>query len=232
MYWNSSLWASLTSLDSSDDQVLVVMIRALGTQCSYTAHSALIAFWPSGVSSPPIRTRSGSFRSRTAVPSARNSGLDSTWSDSATLETSTTAKIRELCGCDRTHLQVEAGFGVGVKYPSNALGGAHGNRTLLRDNLVAVGHFDNPPSTRLNELQVSRTTFPHPVCLCWGVHLRKECQEGFNTLAGWIDKNGVGCRAQTIFWTIIIGLSEVCLYECIYLHKYGNLIQKMKLEGV
>lgn len=26
--------STLTSLDSSDDQVLVVMIRALGTQCS------------------------------------------------------------------------------------------------------------------------------------------------------------------------------------------------------
>lgn len=69
---------TLTSLESSEDHVLVVMIRSLGTQCSYTAHSALMAIWPSLVSSPPIRTRSGSFRSRTAVPSARNSGLDRT----------------------------------------------------------------------------------------------------------------------------------------------------------
>lgn len=68
----------LTSLESSDDHVLVVMIRSLGTQCSYTEQSARMAAWPSAVSSPPIRTRSGSFRSFTAVPSARNSGLDRT----------------------------------------------------------------------------------------------------------------------------------------------------------
>lgn len=34
---------TLTSLESSEDHVLVVMIRSLGTQCSYTAHSALMA---------------------------------------------------------------------------------------------------------------------------------------------------------------------------------------------
>lgn len=66
-------------MESSEDQVLVVRIFSLGTQCSYTAQSARTAFWPSGVSSPPIRTLSGFFRSLMAVPSAKNSGLDSTW---------------------------------------------------------------------------------------------------------------------------------------------------------
>ena len=37
------------------------------------------AAWPAGVSAPPTRTRSGLKRSSMAVPSARNSGLESTW---------------------------------------------------------------------------------------------------------------------------------------------------------
>lgn len=227
IYWNCSLWptsprGSLTSLESSDDHVFVVMMRSLGTQCSYTAHNALIAFWPSAVSSPPIKTRSGSFRSRTAVPSARNSGLDSTWSGSTTLETSSSAKVGELCSCDGTHLQVEAGFGVGVKYPSNTLGGAHWHRTLLRDNLVTVGHLDNTPGARLDELQVSRATFPHPVSLCWGVHL-EECKERCSLImsVGQTSKNGVWWRTLMKFWSIIIGLCWT-----VYLEQNRNLMQK------
>ena len=37
------------------------------------------AAWPAGVSAPPTSTRSGLKRSSMAVPSARNSGLESTW---------------------------------------------------------------------------------------------------------------------------------------------------------
>lgn len=230
--WSTSPRGSLTSFESSDDHVLVVMMRSLGTQCSYTAHNALIAFWPSTVSSPPIRTRSGSFRSRTAVPSARNSGLDSTWSGSTTLETSSSAKVEELCSRDGTHLQVEAGFGVGVKYPSNALGGAHWHRTLLRDNLVAVGHLDNAPGARLDELQVSRATFPHPVSLCWGVHL-EECKERCSLImsVGQTSKTSVWWRTLMKFWSIIIGLCWT-----VYLEQDRNLMQKgekwSKLETV
>lgn len=183
------------------------MMRSLGTQCSYTAHNALIAFWPSAVSSPPIRTRSGSFRSRTAVPSARNSGLDSTWSGSTTLETSSSAKVGELCSRDGTHLQVEAGFGVGVKYPSNALGGAHRHRALLRDNLVAVGHLDDAPGTRLDELQVGRATFPHPVRLCWGVHLEKECKERCYCPLVWPTNYVSGPNKQK--WCVVENLNEI-----------------------
>lgn len=155
-------------MDSSDDHVLVVMIRVLGTQCSYTAQSALIALCPSSVSSPPIRTRSGSFRSRTAVPSARNSGLESTWSGSTLLET---RNGRQFSKCECAHLQVEAGFGVGVEYPPDALGSSHGDCAFLRDDLVAIRHLYDPPSTCLDELQVSRTTLPHPIGLGWRVHL-------------------------------------------------------------
>ena len=42
--------------------------------------SSSMALRPASVpSSPPMRTRSGYSRSLTAVPSARNSGLESTW---------------------------------------------------------------------------------------------------------------------------------------------------------
>jgi hypothetical protein len=34
---------------------------------------------PSGVCSPPINTRDGFIKSATAVPSAKNSGLERTW---------------------------------------------------------------------------------------------------------------------------------------------------------
>lgn len=71
--------ALATSLDNSDDQRLVVMICSLGTQLAYTLTSVAMAARPSGVCSPPMRTREGWRRSATAVPSARNSGLERTW---------------------------------------------------------------------------------------------------------------------------------------------------------
>src|SRR3954464_15859362 len=46
--------ALATSLDSSDDQRFVVMMRSRGTQCAYTSASTLIAASPVGVRSPPI----------------------------------------------------------------------------------------------------------------------------------------------------------------------------------
>jgi hypothetical protein len=73
--------ALATSLDSSDDHRLVVMMRSRGTHWLYTAASVATARWPSGDWSPPMSTRDGDSRSRTAVPSARNSGLDTIWND-------------------------------------------------------------------------------------------------------------------------------------------------------
>lgn len=72
-----------------------------------------------------------------------------------------------------THVEVEAGFGVGIKYSPDALGSPDGDGALLRDNLVAVGHLNNPPGTRLNELQVGSPALSHPIGLCGRVHL--EC---------------------------------------------------------
>lgn len=71
-----------------------------------------------------------------------------------------------------THMEVEARFGVCIKYPPNALSGSDWDGALLRDNLVAVGHLYDPPSARLDEFQVGSTTLPHPVCLGWGVYLK------------------------------------------------------------
>lgn len=75
---------------------------------------------------------------------------------------------------ESTHLQVKAGFGVGVENAPDALGGSHGDGALLRHDLVAVGHFNDLPSARLDELQVSGATLPHPVRLGRGVHLQEE----------------------------------------------------------
>ena len=66
--------ALAVSLLNSLLQRLVRRIRSAGTQWAYTAAKASIA---SGCS-PPIKTRSGCSRSPIAVPSARNSGLEST----------------------------------------------------------------------------------------------------------------------------------------------------------
>merc|ERR1719231_1169665 len=76
-----TLWANIalaTNFDNSEDQRFVVMICSLGTQLAYTESKVLIAFIPSGDCSPPIRTLDGYKRSSTAVPSAKNSGFDST----------------------------------------------------------------------------------------------------------------------------------------------------------
>src|SRR5690606_27520109 len=64
--------AFATSLDNSDDHKLVVKIRSRGTQLAYIFTNAAMA----SSFSPPINTRSGSCRSDTAVPSAKNSGLE------------------------------------------------------------------------------------------------------------------------------------------------------------
>src|SRR5215469_4164231 len=72
--------AFAASFDSSDDQVDIVSILSGDTHLRYTSRRALIANLPSSVSSsPPINTRSGFVKSRTAFPSERNSGLDKTW---------------------------------------------------------------------------------------------------------------------------------------------------------
>ena len=63
-------------MESSEDQRLVVIICGSGTQFAYTDASLLTAAKPSSVCSPPISTRLGASRSRMAVPSARNSGLE------------------------------------------------------------------------------------------------------------------------------------------------------------
>ncbi|GMR43459.1 hypothetical protein PMAYCL1PPCAC_13654, partial [Pristionchus mayeri] len=76
------LWARnalATSLLSSLLHVFVVMIRSRGTHEEYTSTWAATAFFPSSLSSPPMRTRSGLARSFIAVPSARNSGFKLTW---------------------------------------------------------------------------------------------------------------------------------------------------------
>lgn len=70
-------------------------------------------------------------------------------------------------------MQVEAGFGVGVEYPPNALGGSDRHRALLCDDLIAVRHLHDPTGTRLDELQVSRAALPHPVGLRRRVDLRQ-----------------------------------------------------------
>lgn len=68
-------------------------------------------------------------------------------------------------------MQIEAGLGVGIKYSPNALSSSDWDCALLCDDLIAIRHLHNPTSTRLNELQVSSATLPHPVGLCRGVDL-------------------------------------------------------------
>mmetsp|Transcript_2224 Transcript_2224/g.5012 ORF Transcript_2224/g.5012 Transcript_2224/m.5012 type:complete len:207 (-) Transcript_2224:200-820(-) len=67
-----------TSLLNSDDHTFVVSTRSRGTQRAYTSASFCAAARPRSSVVPPISTRSGMVRSVMAVPSARNSGLDST----------------------------------------------------------------------------------------------------------------------------------------------------------
>jgi len=68
--------ALATSLESSDDQTLMVVILDLGTQAAYTSARVAAALRPDVVSADPIITLSGLKRSLIAVPSARNSGFD------------------------------------------------------------------------------------------------------------------------------------------------------------
>ena len=68
--------ALAVSLDNSEDHTLVVKILSAATQLEYTPTKACIAFCPSSEESPPIKIRSGFNKSCTAVPSARNSGLE------------------------------------------------------------------------------------------------------------------------------------------------------------
>mmetsp|Transcript_2147 Transcript_2147/g.3966 ORF Transcript_2147/g.3966 Transcript_2147/m.3966 type:complete len:302 (-) Transcript_2147:241-1146(-) len=71
--------ALATSLDSSEDHKLVVMIDSRGTQRAYTSTRRAMAAAPASDSSAPINTRPGFSRSRIAVPSAKNSGLLRIW---------------------------------------------------------------------------------------------------------------------------------------------------------
>ncbi|GMR53498.1 hypothetical protein PMAYCL1PPCAC_23693, partial [Pristionchus mayeri] len=71
--------ALATSLLNSLLHVFVVMILSRATHDEYTSTNAATAFLPSSLFSPPMRTLSGLARSPIAVPSARNSGLESTW---------------------------------------------------------------------------------------------------------------------------------------------------------
>ena len=57
--------------------MLIGAIFALGTHAAYRFTKAAAARCPEMVDSQPMTTRSGCNRSRTAVPSDRNSGLDS-----------------------------------------------------------------------------------------------------------------------------------------------------------
>ena len=66
--------ALAVSLESSLLQRLVRRMRSGGTHWPYTEARASMA----SASSPPISTRSGDSRSAMAVPSAKNSGLEST----------------------------------------------------------------------------------------------------------------------------------------------------------
>ena len=66
------------NFDNSDDHKFVVIIFSWETQWLYILVTSLIASFPDGVWSPPIRTLSGFIRSSIADPSARNSGLDIT----------------------------------------------------------------------------------------------------------------------------------------------------------
>jgi hypothetical protein len=70
--------ALATSLESSADHRLVVMILSAATQWAKMSTISRAAASPAGVWREPISTRSGSSRSRTADPSARNSGLETT----------------------------------------------------------------------------------------------------------------------------------------------------------
>lgn len=69
------------------------------------------------------------------------------------------------------YVQVEAGFGVGIKDPPDALGSSDRDGALLRHDLVAVRHLHDPTGTRLDELEVSSATLAHPVGLGRGVDL-------------------------------------------------------------
>jgi hypothetical protein len=68
--------AFAASFASSDDQLLIVMIRSEGTQALYKEANFADARMAAGLFFDPIIIRSGWMRFSMAVPSARNSGLE------------------------------------------------------------------------------------------------------------------------------------------------------------
>src|SRR5271155_2683971 len=70
--------AFATSFESSEDQTFVLRIFECGTHAAYTLARAAAARWPWMVLEEPMSTRSGCIRFLTAVPSDKNSGLEST----------------------------------------------------------------------------------------------------------------------------------------------------------
>jgi hypothetical protein len=68
--------ALTTSLESSDDQTLIVVILECDTHAAYTFAKVAAALRPDALSAEPMMTLSGFRRSVIAVPSARNSGFD------------------------------------------------------------------------------------------------------------------------------------------------------------
>lgn len=98
--------------------------------------------------------------------------MDRTWTQTTkTLSTAEQAPARAPPSRGDTYVEVEAGLGVGVKDSADALGGPDGDGALLCDDLVAIGHLDDPPGASLDELEVGGATLPHPIGLCGRVHL-------------------------------------------------------------
>ena len=91
--------ALATSLESSLLQTLVSSRRSRGTQCAYNSATVSAALRPFSFSSPPIKTRSGVVKSSIALPSAKNSGFETTenW-----VELFPDSRIRAIASAVRT----------------------------------------------------------------------------------------------------------------------------------
>ncbi len=95
-----------------------------------------MAFWPSAVSSPPIKMRSGCNKSSTAVPSAKNSGLERIWN------------------CDPVSGIVQNTF--------DGFGCSHRQGRFLDHDFVVFGNFGNLPGAQFDVFQVGG----HSLFLC------------------------------------------------------------------
>lgn len=115
-----------------------------------------------------------------AVPSARNSGLDSTYRhrNKEQIRAKSNNQPLKTQLKDYAYLQIQVRLSISIKYSTNALRSTYWNCAFLSDNFIAIRVLYNAPGTSFNVFQISCSTFSHPIGLCWSVNLVTNTQRG------------------------------------------------------